>query len=64
MDQEWETAATKEEASAELWAKDSAREMAHQGFTVIRVRTPHWRDLKRTPQTEHRFRTAMREKQK
>jgi hypothetical protein len=37
MPTEWET-----------WGRDSAREMAAQGFAVIWVKSCHWRDLKST----------------
>ena len=28
------------------WGRESARELAVQGFSVIRVKTVHWRELK------------------
>ena len=36
MDKEWAA-----------WGRDSAREMAAQGFSVVRVRTMHYADLRR-----------------
>ena len=46
MEKEWKEGA---------WGRDSARDFARKGFAVVRVKSEHWEDLKRTKPEAFRF---------
>ena len=59
MDHEWNGRTGASGADREDWGRQSANDMAAKGFTVVRIRTKHWRDLKGDEFESHRFRNPL-----
>ena len=61
MDHEWHGKNSGNSGDREDWGRQSAMDMSNKGFTVLRIRTRHWREFKNAPHELHRFRNPLKE---